>query len=59
MGKRHGKATLYMRNGKIFNVIHEEAELIYREEVTNFGPVKAWFRDGKPVESESIEIAKE
>ena len=59
MGKRHGKATLYMRNGKIFNVIHEEAVLVYKEEVTNFGPVKAWFRDCKPVESDSIELGKE
>ena len=48
-----------MKNGKIFNVIHEEADLIYREEVTNFGPVKAWFRDGKPVESDSVELINE
>ena len=43
-GKRHGFATVYFNDGKVFNVRYEEGKEIYRKRVTN--QRKAWYGDG-------------
>ena len=39
-----------MKDGKVFNMKHEEGKEVFREEVVD--PELAWYGDGKPREPE-------
>ena len=45
ISQKHGKATKYMNDGRIFNLFYRNNEAVGQKEITNT-PEKAFYRDG-------------
>ena len=44
-GRRHGKCTIYMNSGEVFNMKYRYGKEVARKEIDD--PSQAWYGDGK------------